>query len=98
MAKSKIVSAVGARRSDSWSFQYAGGNFDGNWTVSFGPPGYVMSTALKTGANVFTWTEDGKYYRLTFKKGGKMLIGSNNLVLLGRPHRIVRLLTRNVKK
>ncbi|MCM3747864.1 hypothetical protein M3223_10925 [Paenibacillus pasadenensis] len=94
MRNTKNARTISALRADSWSFNYDGGNFDDNWVVSFGPPGYVLSTAGKDGANVYTWTRSGKYYRMVFKKGGRILIGSNNMVLLGKPHRIIRLLSR----
>ncbi|MGG1550866.1 hypothetical protein [Paenibacillus ferrarius] len=82
MAKAK------AERTENqvYSSRVARSEFDRNWTTTITSSGYVVYTAQATPSRVTVLLTNGASKLLTFRRGGKVLVGSGGVSHYSKPH------------
>ncbi|SDS85657.1 hypothetical protein SAMN05444162_2447 [Paenibacillaceae bacterium GAS479] len=85
--KSQGSSVIG----QSWSNEVNDGDFDRNWSVTAGPAGFIIYTATKTGALAFIELVNGQKYKLQFKKGKRIWLGTGGVAIFDTPSNVTAL-------
>ncbi|MCM3747865.1 hypothetical protein M3223_10930 [Paenibacillus pasadenensis] len=78
----------GSTIGQSWSNTVKDGDFDRNWSIASGPAGFIIYTAAKNGSVAFIELINGQKYKLQFKKGKRIWLGTGGVAIFDTPGKV----------